>query len=69
MFIETWIAALFFVLIAIIGGIGLVGWFTADQRLEELRKENSALREKIRILQGKLIVKTANEFHNEVKKK
>lgn len=69
MIIETWIAALFFILIAILGGIGLVGWFTADQRIEELRKENSALREKYRILQGELIVKTANEFHNEGKKK
>lgn len=69
MIIESWIAALFFILIAIIGCIGLLGWILADQRLEECRKENSALREKNRILQGKLIVKTATEFHNEGKKK
>ena len=43
MIIESWIAALFFVLIAVIGGIGLVGWFTADQRLEKMAEENKAL--------------------------
>ena len=69
MIIETWIAALLLIGICIIGGIGLMGWIFADYKLEQCRKENSALREKNRILQGKLIVKIANEFHNEGKKK
>jgi hypothetical protein len=69
MLIETWVAALFAVLIFVIGLIGILGLMIADQRLEECRKENSALREKNRILQGKLIVKTATEFYKEGKKK
>ena len=69
MIIETWIAALFFILIAIIGGIGLVGWILSDQRCQEKDKTIALLREKNRILEGKLIVKTANEFYNEGKKK
>ena len=69
MIIESWIAALFVVLIAIIGCIGLVGWILSDQRCEEKDKIIAFLQEKNRILEGKLIVKTANEFYNEGKKK
>ena len=69
MIIETWIAALFMVLITIIGCIGLLGWMIADQRCKEKDDTIALLQEKNRILEGKLIVKTANEFYNEGKKK
>ena len=76
MIIETWVAALFCMLLAIICIIGLLGWFTTDQRLDEsreennlLREQNDLLREKIHVLEGKLIVKTATEFYNEGNKK
>ena len=69
MIIETWIAALLFILIAVLCSIGLIGWMLAEQRLEESHKENRLLQDKILNLEGKLIVKTANEFYNEGKKK
>lgn len=69
MIIETWIAALFFILIAVVGCMGMIGWIVADQRLEESHKENRFLQEKNRKLEGKLIVKIATEFYNEGKKK
>ena len=43
MIIETWIAALFMVLIAIVGVIALVGWMIVGQRLEKATEENKAL--------------------------
>ena len=43
MIIETWIAALFMGLIAVGGVIALFGWMIADQRNEDLTKENKAL--------------------------
>lgn len=57
MLIETWVAALLLVGICIFGGIGLIGWMIADQRLEnaieknkELLKENGQLKNKINLI-------------------
>ena len=69
MIIETWILALFIILISASNFVALVGWMTVDHKLEESQKENNLLRDKNRILEGKLIVKTATEFYNEGKKK
>ena len=43
MIIETWVAALFMVLLGIIGLVALLGWMIADQRNEKLVEENKAL--------------------------
>lgn len=54
MLIESWIAALIIVFIFIVGIIALLGWMIADQRLEEMTKENKALIEENTKLKDKL---------------
>lgn len=56
MLIESWIAALLFVLIAGLGGIALLGWISASQRLDEEIIENKALVEENAKLKSKLSI-------------
>jgi uncharacterized protein YneF (UPF0154 family) len=54
MLIETWVAALFMVLLFLIGIGALLGWMMADQRYEEAMKENKALHKENTNLKSKL---------------
>ena len=54
MIIETWVAALLLVGICIFGGIGLLGWMIADQRLEKMTEENKVLVEENAKLKSKI---------------
>lgn len=56
MLIESWIAALLFVLIAVLGGIAMLGWIAASQRLNEEIIENKALVEENAKLKSKLSI-------------
>ena len=76
MLIESWAIAIFFLLVCGIAFAALLGWVNEGNRLEEYRKENRALEELLRdrigyikFLEGKLVVKTANDFGEEMRKK
>lgn len=76
MLIESWVIAFFYLLICGIAFTALIGWINEGKRLEEYRKENLRLEEKLRdrngyikFLEGKLIVKTAKDFGEETRKK
>jgi hypothetical protein len=76
MLIETWVIALFYLLICAIAFTALIGWINEGKRLEEYRKEMTRLEEKLRdrngyikFLEGKLVVKTAKDFGEEMRKK
>lgn len=43
MLIQTWVVTLFIVLILGLVAIGFRGWMAADQRIENLTKENQEL--------------------------
>lgn len=58
----------------IIAFIALAGWTRDGQRLEEARKEIDYLRTEVHIrntaikkLEGKLMVKTATDYYNDIK--
>jgi hypothetical protein len=76
MLIETWIIAIFFLLVCGIAFTALIGWVNEGNRLEEYRKENKVLEELLRdrtgyikFLEGKLVVKTAKDYGEEMRKK
>jgi hypothetical protein len=69
MIIETWVVVLIVLFIFASAFVCAIGWMISDQRLEECHKEKDRMQEEIHYLRGKLIVKTANEFYNEGKKK
>jgi hypothetical protein len=76
MLIETWLAALLFLLIGGIAFTALIGWILEGMRLDECRKENDFLKKEVRDrnelikqLKGKMLVKDATDFYNEGKKK
>ena len=69
MLIETWVVIIFLAFLFLLCCICSLGWVIADQMLDDCRKQNDRMQEEIHYLRGKLIVKTANEFHNEGKKK
>lgn len=54
MIIETWVAALFMILIFIIGIVAILGWMISDQRNEDAMKEIKALREENAKLKSKI---------------
>lgn len=67
------------ILIAALGGwllllVAIEGWMRDGKRLEEARKEIDYLRTEVHIrntaikkLEGKLIVKTATDYYNDIK--
>ena len=76
MIIETWIAAIIVVALALIGMIALCMSINESQRLEEAnkelakaRKEIAELKHYISVQKTKSIVGVANDFYNEGKKK
>lgn len=69
MIIETWIAVIFLIFMCGIGIICSLGWLATEQELNKCRKELSSSQEEIHYLRGKLIVKTADDFYKEGKKK
>ena len=69
MIIETWVAVVIVLLLFVMLIICALGWLAKDKALEECHKEKARMQAEIHYLQGKLIVKTATEFHNEGKKK
>jgi len=83
MIIETWIAILIVVLIAIFGAIGTLGWMASSSKNEKLHeklievykenievyKENAELKNYIAVQKTKSIIGVANDFYNEGKKK
>lgn len=69
MLIETWVAVIIVVFIFALAFVCSIGWLLTDKRLEESNREKDRMQTEIDYLRGKLIVKTANEFHNEGKKK
>jgi len=80
MIIETWIAILIVVLIAIFGAIGTLGWMASNSKNEKLHeklheklmkvyKENAELKHYIAVQKTKSIIGVANDFYNEGNKK
>ena len=76
MLIETWLLAVFFLLVAGIAFISLIGWVLESARHDECRKENESLKkdlknhkEVINTINGRLIVQDATDFYKEGKKK
>lgn len=76
MLIESWVIAIFFLLVCGIAFMALVGWINEGKRLEDCRNENNSLREEnaelkryIAVQKTKNIINVANDFYNEGKKK
>ena len=76
MIIETWIAAIIVVALALIGMIALCMAINESQRLEEAnkelakaQKEIAELKHYISVQKTKSIVGVVNDFYNEGKKK
>lgn len=54
MIIETWVAVMFVISFIVFGLAGIAGWIIADQRIENVTKENKALLKENTQLKGKL---------------
>ena len=76
MILETWLAILIVVFIAILGAISSLGWLASNianeklhEQLLETYKENAELRNYIAVQRTKSIIGVANDFYNEGEKK